>query len=291
MRPEPQTPGPWVPRELDARVAAGATVYTSHPNFTMASVPPHLLEPPGAHDQTAPAGTTAPTADGQKTAPAAASQPQAPAAATAAATPQPLPGHQSPSEASASSAQPVGPASDGTESATDGSSATAPSATAVLAPAPATITAPQTSDAASRSVAPYIPVGEQVAISLKQAAAVNTDEIRIQLKPASLGAIDVKLNVAHDGRITAVISADRSDTLNMLKQDSGNLQQALRDAGLNADAGSLSFNLRGEGQSFAQNAPQSGSSANAANAAPDISSAVAAVRGSRQHTGSLDIQV
>jgi len=182
-------------------------------------------------------------------------------------------------------------ASDRTQNATDGSDATAPATTATFAQPPSTITAPQATDTASRGIAPYIPVGEQVAISLKQAATANTDEIRIQLKPASLGAIDVKLNVAHDGRVTAVISADRSDTLNILKQDSGNLQQALRDAGLNADAGSLSFNLRGDGQSFAQNAPQSGSGANAAIAASDTPSAGAAAPASRQHTGSVDIQV
>ena len=56
----------------------------------------------------------------------------------------------------------------------------------------------------------------------------------------------MKLNLTQDGRINAVISADRSDTLNMLKQDSGTLQQSLRDAGLNADSSSLSFNLRGD---------------------------------------------
>ena len=55
----------------------------------------------------------------------------------------------------------------------------------------------------------------------------------------------MKLDVDHDGRITAVISADRSDTLNMLQQDRATLPQALRDAGLQADSSSLSFNLRG----------------------------------------------
>ena len=87
----------------------------------------------------------------------------------------------------------------------------------------------------------------------------GNNEIRIQLKPESLGTIDVKLTTAHDGRISAVITADRSDTLNMLKQDSGTLQQALQDAGLKADSNSLTFNLSGgNAQSFAENSSQSG---------------------------------
>lgn len=283
--------------ELNARVAAGAAVYTSHPNI---AVPPHLLEAEDAHDQTAPAGTMTPAAEGQKPAAPAAVQPQSPdsaaqpqpaATATAASPPAPLPPQQSPSAAAGHLAQTLETRNDQNQSAADDANPPAPAATASLAQTPTTTTAPQTTDAATRSVSPYIPVGEQVAISLKQAASVNTDEIRIQLKPASLGAIDVKLNVAHDGRVTAVISADRSDTLNMLKQDSGNLQQALREAGLNADGGSLSFNLRGEGQSFAQNAPQSSSSANTADAGPDSSSAAGEVPALRLHTGSLDIQV
>ena len=49
---------------------------------------------------------------------------------------------------------------------------------------------------------------------------------------ADLGAVDVKLNINHDGRVTMVVSADRSDTLNLLKQDASSLTQALRDAGL-----------------------------------------------------------
>jgi hypothetical protein len=134
-----------------------------------------------------------------------------------------------------------------------------------------------------------LPASEQVAINLKQALTTGSDEIQIQLKPASLGTIDVKLNVNHDGRLTAVISADRSDTLNLLKQDASQLQQSLRDAGFNADSGSLSFNLRGDAQNFAQNAPPSFPAS--AGPAVDFSTATAAIRAQRQHTGTLDIQV
>jgi flagellar hook-length control protein FliK len=160
-------------------------------------------------------------------------------------------------------------------------------------------TAPIQVDAAVHTAAPYVPVGEQVAINLKQALNADNNEIRIQLKPASLGTIDVKLNVGQDGRVNAVISADRSDTLNMLKQDSGTLQQALRDAGLNADSSSLSFNLRGDGQSFAQSWSQGGGSGNgggngnayASGTNDALMGADAATPAQRAHSGALNIEV
>ncbi len=93
---------------------------------------------------------------------------------------------------------------------------------------------------------------DQVALSLRQAAKSGVNSIDIQLKPPALGAVDVKLEMTHDGRLTAVISADRSDTLLMLQRGSGELQQALRDAGIQTDSGSLSFNLRGDGQTGGQ---------------------------------------
>jgi flagellar hook-length control protein FliK len=140
-----------------------------------------------------------------------------------------------------------------------------------------------------------LPASEQVAINMKQALKAGANEIQIQLRPESLGVIDVKLNVNHDGRLTAVISANHPETLNLLKQDSSNLQQSLRDAGFNADASSLSFNLSGDAQSFAQNTPQqSGSTAptlpSAFGGAAALGSAATA-RAVRQHLGALDIHV
>jgi len=70
--------------------------------------------------------------------------------------------------------------------------------------------------------------------------------------------------MTHDGRLTAVISADRSDTMMLLQRGSGELQQALRDAGIQADSGSLSFNLRGDGQSSGQGNAGAGQSSFAA---------------------------
>lgn len=100
---------------------------------------------------------------------------------------------------------------------------------------------------ASRPLSPQpVPV-EEVAVRIAKAAAGGSDHISIKLKPAHLGQIDVKLELTHDGRVAAVITADRSDTLDMLARDAKSLERALADAGLKADSGSLQFGLRSGG--------------------------------------------
>jgi flagellar hook-length control protein FliK len=84
---------------------------------------------------------------------------------------------------------------------------------------------------------------EQVAVQIHRAASLGMDRITIQLKPASLGRIGIQLEVGHDGRVTAVISADRPETLELLQRDARSLERALEQAGLRTDSGSLSFNL------------------------------------------------
>ncbi|HLJ20972.1 MAG TPA: hypothetical protein VKU84_12270, partial [Stellaceae bacterium] len=97
--------------------------------------------------------------------------------------------------------------------------------------------------------------------------------------------------------LTAVISADRSDTLMQLQRGSGQLQQALSDAGLHTDSGSLSFNLRGDAQSGDQSGRQAGYAAPQPTASSDSSDDLlaipASIAGASQssHIGLLNIQV
>ena len=92
------------------------------------------------------------------------------------------------------------------------------------------------------------PPAEQVALQLRSAFRKGVDRINIQLKPAALGAIDIVLDVAHDGRVSAIITADRSETLELLQRDARGIERVLHDAGLRTDSGSLSFSLRGDGR-------------------------------------------
>lgn len=85
---------------------------------------------------------------------------------------------------------------------------------------------------------------DQVSVHITKAIKDGVDKINIQLRPASLGRIDVQLEVGQDGRISAVVTADNRQTLDLLQRDARGLERALQDAGLQADSGSMSFNLR-----------------------------------------------
>jgi len=101
-------------------------------------------------------------------------------------------------------------------------------------------------------------VTNQVAVQIQKAAAQGSDRINIQLKPAELGRVEVQMDVAKDGRVTAVISAERSETLDLLQRDARSLQSALNDAGLRTDSDSLSFNLKGQNQAQGDNEQDAG---------------------------------
>ncbi len=131
---------------------------------------------------------------------------------------------------------------------------------------------------AQRAAGPRPGVADQVSVHITKALKAGVDRITIQLKPASLGRIDVQLEVFHDGRVMAVVTADNKDTLDLLQRDARDLERALQDAGLKADSGSLSFNLREQGDQ----APEDGSAGSgppndeAAAAGPDDAGAPAA---------------
>lgn len=95
--------------------------------------------------------------------------------------------------------------------------------------------------------APAQQVQQQVAVHIRNAASDGVDKISVQLRPEHLGRVDVKLEISHDGRVQGVIQADTRETLDMLRQDSRALQQALKDAGLSADSQSFTFEHRNEG--------------------------------------------
>ncbi len=90
------------------------------------------------------------------------------------------------------------------------------------------------------------PAVQQVAVQITRAVQNGTDRFTVELKPVALGRITVNLEVGHDNRVIAVLSAERADTLELLQRDSRALERALQDAGLNTDSGSLSFSLEGD---------------------------------------------
>jgi hypothetical protein len=89
---------------------------------------------------------------------------------------------------------------------------------------------------------------EQVTVQLHKAAKSGVNEMTIQLRPAELGKIEIKLEFGPDKSVTAVVTADNQATLTMLQKDSSSLQRALQEAGLQADAGCMQFNLSEDNQ-------------------------------------------
>jgi len=91
----------------------------------------------------------------------------------------------------------------------------------------------------------YQPIAEQVMVNIKTAIKDGSSKIKIQLHPEDLGKLEIRIHVGADGRTGVTITADNKDTLAILQKDSSGLERALSDAGLKAETGGLSFNLRG----------------------------------------------
>ncbi len=152
----------------------------------------------------------------------------------------------------------------------------------------------QNTKAASQTGTPS-PV-EQIKVQIEKGLQQGATSIKVQLSPQDLGRVEVKLNVQSDGSVKATVIADRADTLNMLRNDSTGLQQALRGAGLNADSSSLSFYLRGgQQQQYAQGGQQQSNGGSDGDSSDDDLGAVAGVSGAGSADGAaaagLDISV
>ena len=87
---------------------------------------------------------------------------------------------------------------------------------------------------------PAMTIALQVARNLQKG--INRFDIR--LDPAEMGKIDVRMEVKKDGNVAAHLMVERPETLQLLRRDASALQQALNDAGLQANADSLSFSLQ-----------------------------------------------
>lgn len=95
--------------------------------------------------------------------------------------------------------------------------------------------------------APPPPV-EQVAIHLRRAVAEKTDTIEIKLTPPDLGKLTIHLSIDEDKQVTAIISAEKNQTLDLLHRDHRHLEQVLNASGLKTEDGSIQFELASQQQ-------------------------------------------
>ncbi len=91
------------------------------------------------------------------------------------------------------------------------------------------------------------PASMTMGVYLQRSALTGQNQsFKIRMQPEELGAVQVDIKFVN-GKMRARITAEKEDTLEILKSDSQTLTDALRQAGVGADANSLSFSLN-EGQ-------------------------------------------
>ena len=117
------------------------------------------------------------------------------------------------------------------------------------APPPARHDAPRPMEQIRAETRPIAvePAVNQIAIQVSRAVKDGIDQFDIDLKPDTLGRVTVRLEFASDTTVQAVFAAERPETLDLLKRDAREIARSLTDAGVRADAGSLSFSLHGNG--------------------------------------------
>ena len=140
---------------------------------------------------------------------------------------------------------------------------------------------------------------DQVSVQIAKQVKDGVDRISVKLNPQELGRVEIKLEVAKDGSVQATVTAENKDTLAMLQKDADGLAKALADAGLTTDAGSMNFNLRGDGQQqqFAGNANGQNGNGNtrsrwsSEDSAPEVAASAPAAQSSSGGLSAVDLSV
>lgn len=94
---------------------------------------------------------------------------------------------------------------------------------------------------------------EQIKVNITKSAVKGVDTINVQLKPEELGHIEIKMQIAKDGKLQAHIISSRAETMDMLQKEMPALEKAFNDAGFETDGNSFSFSFREDRQAGEQN--------------------------------------
>ncbi len=106
----------------------------------------------------------------------------------------------------------------------------------------------------------HAPAGAQIAMQIVRSLPEGVERFSVHLQPAELGSVDIQLNFEGGGRLSALITAERPETLELLQRDSRLLERSLGDSGLKLSSDGLSFALKQDhqqqqhGQSFQEQA-------------------------------------
>jgi len=136
---------------------------------------------------------------------------------------------------------------------------------------------------------------EQVKVHIQQLMKSDADRIQIKLSPATLGRVEVTLEMTPDKVVQAVVYAEKPETLDMLERDARVLQKAFEEAGMKFDSNSLTFQHGQPGNSDAEFAEGDARAENGAAADGDGSDATETTDNDkprrRQHDGMLDLEI
>jgi flagellar hook-length control protein FliK len=86
-----------------------------------------------------------------------------------------------------------------------------------------------------------------LAVEIAARAQAGRNRFEIRLDPPELGRIDVRLDVDGNGQVTSRLLVERTETLDLLRRDAGELERALQQAGLKTNENGLQFALRDQG--------------------------------------------
>jgi flagellar hook-length control protein FliK len=87
-----------------------------------------------------------------------------------------------------------------------------------------------------------------IALQMARNLQKGVSRFDIRLDPPEMGRVDVRMEVRKDGHVVAHLSVERPETLDLLQRDARALQQALNNAGLQADGDSLNFSLKDQSE-------------------------------------------
>jgi flagellar hook-length control protein FliK len=91
-------------------------------------------------------------------------------------------------------------------------------------------------------------LAHDLGLAIARQVSADGNVLHIRVEPAELGRIDVRMSFDDSGNLRAIVGADSSVALDLLRRDSADLGRAMADAGVRADSQSFRFESRGDGR-------------------------------------------
>lgn len=97
---------------------------------------------------------------------------------------------------------------------------------------------------------PPSPPVRDISMQIARHVEAGANQFQMRLDPPELGRVDIRMQIAQDGKLTLIVAAERPETVDLLQRDARVLERSLHDAGLKTDSQSLNFSLKDSGKSF-----------------------------------------